>query len=134
MLEGLNWGTFLAVQWLRLHASNAGGAASLPAWGTNPTGYMAKKQTNLKGYTTIFSCGILTDLHFYSFMYFFRFSTWRYIYNNNPFKIIEKKNNINISLTDNLSPQRETEFKSIVVFRKLFFPNIPVSIKYIFGD
>ena len=27
-------GTSLAVQWLRLHPSNAGGAGSIPGWGT----------------------------------------------------------------------------------------------------
>ena len=27
-------GTSLAVQWLRLHASTAGGAGSIPGWGT----------------------------------------------------------------------------------------------------
>ena len=29
-----NWGTSLAVQWLRLHASTAGGAGSIPGGGT----------------------------------------------------------------------------------------------------
>ena len=28
------WGPSLAVQWLRLRTSNAGGAGSIPAWGT----------------------------------------------------------------------------------------------------
>ena len=27
-------GTSLVVQWLRLHASSAGGAGSIPGWGT----------------------------------------------------------------------------------------------------
>ena len=27
-------GTFLAVQWLRLHPSNAGGSGSIPGWET----------------------------------------------------------------------------------------------------
>ena len=27
-------GTFLVVQWLRLHASTAGGMGSIPGWGT----------------------------------------------------------------------------------------------------
>ena len=36
---------FLAVQWLRLQVSNAGGSGLIPGWGTKspPTCHMAKK-------------------------------------------------------------------------------------------
>ena len=33
-LQNLNLGTSLAVQWLRLRASNAGGTGLTPGWGT----------------------------------------------------------------------------------------------------
>ena len=39
-------GTSLVVQWLRLHASNAGGVGSVPGWGTEipyAMGYGKKK-------------------------------------------------------------------------------------------
>ena len=43
-------GTSLAVQWLKLHTSNAGSAGSIPGWGTkipNATGCGQKKKTIL---------------------------------------------------------------------------------------
>ena len=30
----MGWGTSLAVQWLRIHASNSGGTSSIPGWGS----------------------------------------------------------------------------------------------------
>ena len=41
--------TYLAVQWLRLHASNAGGPCSIPGQGTKvPCGVAKKKTTKTK--------------------------------------------------------------------------------------
>ena len=34
LLRRTFFGTFLVIQWLRLHASNAGGPSSIPGWGT----------------------------------------------------------------------------------------------------
>ena len=34
VISRLNWGTSLVVQWLRLHALNAGGPGSIPGQGT----------------------------------------------------------------------------------------------------
>ena len=33
-MSKLSWGTFPVVQWLRLCTANAGGAGSIPGWGT----------------------------------------------------------------------------------------------------
>ena len=44
-------GTSLAVQWLGLHASTAGGSGSITGWGTDPPGCAAqpkKKRINIK--------------------------------------------------------------------------------------
>ena len=46
-LRKVRGGTSLAVQWLRLHASTAGGAGSIPGTGTKiprATGYCQKKK------------------------------------------------------------------------------------------
>ena len=34
-IKNIQHGTSLAVQWLRLRVSNAGGTGSIPGWGTN---------------------------------------------------------------------------------------------------
>ena len=48
----MGWGTSLAVQWLRSHASNAGGTSSIPGWGSKIPRAMwwgkTNKQTNKK--------------------------------------------------------------------------------------
>ena len=42
------FGTFLVVQWLRLHASNAGGTGSIPSWGTKIPHVMRPKDKERK--------------------------------------------------------------------------------------
>ena len=41
-----NWGTSLVVQWLRLHAPNAGGLGSIPGQGTRSHMHAATKSTH----------------------------------------------------------------------------------------
>ena len=44
-------GTSLVVQWLRLHASNAGGMGSIPGWGTKIPHAMECGKKNTKKQT-----------------------------------------------------------------------------------
>ena len=41
-------GTSLAVQWLRFHASNAGGTGSIPSWGTKGSLFLAARRGQKK--------------------------------------------------------------------------------------
>ena len=60
-------GTSLVVQWLRLHASNAGGAGSLPGWGTKiphaPQHGSAKKKRNENSNVFTLHTVFLDDIH-----------------------------------------------------------------------
>ena len=64
-----NWlkdvGTFLAVQWLKLHTSNAGGTGSIPGWGTKISYAMqqGKKKKRLTVLTYVFQSFIHVRPH-----------------------------------------------------------------------
>ena len=81
MLKFFHAGTSLAVQWLRLHASNAGGTGSIPGWGTkipHPTCCGLKNKKKPKIFSMLkkgFFCFLIeAPLHLRVFM---TFSFWR---------------------------------------------------------
>ena len=49
-LEKNRYGTSLAVQWLRLHASTAGGTGSIPGWGSSTCHTVRPKKKNIHIY------------------------------------------------------------------------------------